>query len=1036
MFADPAQSVNPPASGRQVGSNTQQIGTPASVHEVLHSPGQDLPSDVRGFFEPRLGYDFRQVRVHTGDSAARAAHAIRARAFTVGEDIVFADRQFAPGTRDGRRLLGHELAHVVQQHRPETSPLGAADAERDARQAAARVADGRPATVQGGAAPGAVQKDDGASAATGGSDPVSGIPQAEATASGPATVVKIVAYAHNAGPAQAYLSDGSIKPVEVLTNNLGAGSYLFTPAGRPSGHLKDATQIIYTNKAFAWLQEVADSQAGGGLAVTVLIKDTSDQRFANLPGYIQAYLTRDVKGEPSLAEMQRLADAGEEMVRAGITEVDLALTQTPGAAIEVEDKAPPETDLVESLKRRGFSDFPSKEEYFKFLAQTTRTSSDFRRWWPDAATAAAYWEQFPDEASKEWTEFAEPLYQAAKRAEELSWLDAFRRIDTAAGVVKVIAAVTVIVAGGFTAAEIAALDIPAAIEAHTGIKFGLWAKAFFGATLSTGAIQAYISRSKEGSAEGTNPVSVASAAFLDAIGIGKVYQAVRGKSLLTGKDLHLSTEERVGSGLAGVLETGLNVLGLREFTGGGSPGFEEPTGTPAGGSPRFEESAGTPAGGSPRLEKPTGSPAELSGGPTPKAQLEASQDVAVRREGAAADQPAAATAAEHPAAPAATRSQALPAVTEAERVRMKEQGITDIRDAAAARAQKAKADLEAKAAEVAKAQELETAHEDVLAIEASGGGGKVSRPGRTGPATRTVKNDPVSGPSKSSAVTSTAPGPEGPVFQPGVTPTAKAVVRTLRGAGLNADRVARLGARFTSTDLQELGAYLKRTGRLLNDDGVNRLIDKVPPGGMADAVAQLERAAEQAAMRGEIVDTSAVGARVSGPRRAAEPWPQETPEHPWQIAQRQAEPVLEERFGQGWQNEPRINTVNPGKQLARTDPDWYNPRTEPPMTFEVKRLNLDDLGIEPKGRFRTEPSPASTEALARARVQLARREWNLPSPTQHNVLFNVTGQGVQDVLAVGRQLRALLQEFHIEYERVFVQDGTVLTEIPPAEIGD
>jgi hypothetical protein len=67
--------------------------------------------------EAAFGCDFRQVRIHTGHQAARAARALDARAFTLGHDIVFGADQFAPATPAGKRLLAHELAHVVQQSR-------------------------------------------------------------------------------------------------------------------------------------------------------------------------------------------------------------------------------------------------------------------------------------------------------------------------------------------------------------------------------------------------------------------------------------------------------------------------------------------------------------------------------------------------------------------------------------------------------------------------------------------------------------------------------------------------------------------------------------------------------------------------------------------------------------------------------------------------------------------------------------------------------------------------------------------------------
>jgi hypothetical protein len=88
---------------------------PESVHETLLSPGQPLDETSRAYFEPRFGHDFSDVRVHTGEPAAQSAREVHARAYTVGDDIVFAGGRFEPATQDGRRLIAHELAHVVQQ---------------------------------------------------------------------------------------------------------------------------------------------------------------------------------------------------------------------------------------------------------------------------------------------------------------------------------------------------------------------------------------------------------------------------------------------------------------------------------------------------------------------------------------------------------------------------------------------------------------------------------------------------------------------------------------------------------------------------------------------------------------------------------------------------------------------------------------------------------------------------------------------------------------------------------------------------------
>ena len=65
--------------------------------------------------ESAFDRDFSQVRVHSGDTAARSARQIQAHAYTVGQDIVFGRGQFRPDTREGSHLLAHELAHTLQQ---------------------------------------------------------------------------------------------------------------------------------------------------------------------------------------------------------------------------------------------------------------------------------------------------------------------------------------------------------------------------------------------------------------------------------------------------------------------------------------------------------------------------------------------------------------------------------------------------------------------------------------------------------------------------------------------------------------------------------------------------------------------------------------------------------------------------------------------------------------------------------------------------------------------------------------------------------
>jgi hypothetical protein len=96
-------------------TNGRDGAVPPIVHDVLRSPGQPLDAATRAFFEPRFGHDFSGVRVHTDARAAESAQAVNALAYTVGRNIVFGNGIPASGTTAGRRLLAHELTHVVQQ---------------------------------------------------------------------------------------------------------------------------------------------------------------------------------------------------------------------------------------------------------------------------------------------------------------------------------------------------------------------------------------------------------------------------------------------------------------------------------------------------------------------------------------------------------------------------------------------------------------------------------------------------------------------------------------------------------------------------------------------------------------------------------------------------------------------------------------------------------------------------------------------------------------------------------------------------------
>ncbi len=94
---------------------TPSASAPGDARDLLPSAGEPLAPAARTFFEPRFGRDFGRVRVHAGDDAAESARALDAAAYTVGTDVVFGTGRYAPDTTEGRRLLAHELTHVIQQ---------------------------------------------------------------------------------------------------------------------------------------------------------------------------------------------------------------------------------------------------------------------------------------------------------------------------------------------------------------------------------------------------------------------------------------------------------------------------------------------------------------------------------------------------------------------------------------------------------------------------------------------------------------------------------------------------------------------------------------------------------------------------------------------------------------------------------------------------------------------------------------------------------------------------------------------------------
>lgn len=106
-----------PLVQRYAATSTQTLPSAgaAAPAPMIPSGGRPLAPQTRAFFEPRFGFSFADVRIHDDSQAASSARAVNALAYTVGNDVVFGQGHYSPDSSAGRRLLAHELTHVVQQ---------------------------------------------------------------------------------------------------------------------------------------------------------------------------------------------------------------------------------------------------------------------------------------------------------------------------------------------------------------------------------------------------------------------------------------------------------------------------------------------------------------------------------------------------------------------------------------------------------------------------------------------------------------------------------------------------------------------------------------------------------------------------------------------------------------------------------------------------------------------------------------------------------------------------------------------------------
>lgn len=377
--AHPAVSGGPPRIQRFSGqSNGQMDAAPASVDQALASPGRPLESVLRQDMEQRFGQDFSQVRVHSGVAAEQSAQDVNAHAYTVGHNMVFGAGRFAPGTHEGRRLIAHELTHVVQQTNKSnsTEKRVAREAddedERKRRAAAGQEADAGATSAPGQPKPAADTAPAAADPAKANAGPSSQTPSAVGTAPGtaqpaaPATPSAVTPSGHAAAPkGMAPCPDAPRRNIVVLACSdkpaaaLPAVEKAELPKPKPARFGGDADRAKFAKElaqchAARVVNDEIEKRYRAGIAAAK--KQATEEAKSDTEAAIKAAaegIDPKDKGAVARAKAQAAADAKKAAakkiadVQAAVTRQDVA-TVTAELAAKFEDELA--TDYDETIK--------------------------------------------------------------------------------------------------------------------------------------------------------------------------------------------------------------------------------------------------------------------------------------------------------------------------------------------------------------------------------------------------------------------------------------------------------------------------------------------------------------------------------------------------------------------------------------------------------------------------------------------------------------------------------------------------------------
>jgi hypothetical protein len=121
---------------KETGASTPSSAGAENYISSMSGNGTKMSSDERSFFEPKFGNDLSNVRIHTNAQANESAKSINALAYTYQNNIVFAGNQYQPNSDPGKKLLAHELTHVIQQSGQSSTAIQREPNDEDAKEAA------------------------------------------------------------------------------------------------------------------------------------------------------------------------------------------------------------------------------------------------------------------------------------------------------------------------------------------------------------------------------------------------------------------------------------------------------------------------------------------------------------------------------------------------------------------------------------------------------------------------------------------------------------------------------------------------------------------------------------------------------------------------------------------------------------------------------------------------------------------------------------------------------------------------------------